>query len=311
VAAWAFTWDAQDAASRRWWPQGITSSGDATAAPDGAGRDARPVLLTSAYSRVVDGVSHGSRVTVVDLADPGRIRYRHVLLVRPVRDAEGRVDLRPVAVHAGGLAWHGPWLYVAGTGRGISVFALDDVLAVGGTEQPGLLGRLPDGGLSGHGHRYVLPVRFDLTPVPAEGQPGFRYSFLSLARDEGRLRLLAGEYGVGDLTRRLAGYDLDPARSLPAEEADGSVAASLSHDGVERMQGAVLVDGRLHVTTSRGRFRRGNLWVGPPGRLHRHRAVLPIGPEDIAYWPERDQLWSLSEYPRRRVVVAIDRSRFD
>ena len=38
---------------------------------------------------------------------------------------------------------------------------------------------------------------------------------------------------------------------------------------------------------------------------------LPPGPEDIAYWPDTDRLWSQSEHPGARWVFAVDRSRLD
>ena len=50
--------------------------------------------------------------------------------------------------------------------------------------------------------------------------------------------------------------------------------------------------------------------VGRPGHLREHRWQLPVGPEDITYWPSRDQLWSLSEYPGARYVYAMPRGRF-
>ena len=71
----------------------------------------------------------------------------------------------------------------------------------------------------------------------------------------------------------------------------------------------MLVDGTWFVTTSRGRFRLGSVWVGRPGRLAERRHQLPVGPEDITYWPQRDQLWSLSEYPHARFVFAMPRRR--
>ena len=85
---------------------------------------------------------------------------------------------------------------------------------------------------------------------------------------------------------------------------------ALEDGGVPGMQGAAVVDGTWFVTTSRGRYRLGSVWVGRPGALREHRWQLPVGPEDITYWPERDQLWSLSEYPGARYVYAMPRSRF-
>jgi hypothetical protein len=51
------------------------------------------------------------------------------------------------------------------------------------------------------------------------------------------------------------------------------------------------------------------LYVGRPGAFRRHARVLPVGVEDLAYWPSRDELWTLSEYPGRRFVLAMERSR--
>ena len=72
----------------------------------------------------------GARLTFVDLTDPEAIRYRHVLLVEPFLHDDGAVDVRPVAVHAGGIVWHGGHVHVAGTTRGFSSFRLDDIVRV-------------------------------------------------------------------------------------------------------------------------------------------------------------------------------------
>ncbi|CAA9344632.1 MAG: hypothetical protein AVDCRST_MAG34-1161 [uncultured Nocardioidaceae bacterium] len=303
----AFAWDRKDSWSRRWWPQGITSSADATA---GGTVDGRRVLVTSSYSKEIRRINKGARITVADVTDPSRVYYRHVLLVTAVLDDDGGVQLRPVRAHAGGLTWHGPHLHVAATHKGFLTFALDDIVAVPDTDQPDLLGRLPRGGMAGFGHRYVLPVRF-VHRSRAEGTHAFRYSFLSLERSLSGHRLLAGEYARKDQSRRFLTYDLDPSTGLPTADDDGvSSATLLPGEGVERMQGAVRVGGRLHVTTSAGLHGRGSIWVGDPGSLLRFDRVLPPGPEDLCHWPAADQLWTQTEYPRQRLVLALDRSRF-
>ncbi len=81
--------------------------------------------------------------------------------------------------------------------------------------------------------------------------------------------------------------------------------------GIGHTQGAVVVGGRWYLTTSAGQHRLGSVWSGTPGDLVRHRFAMPVGPEDITYWPSTDQLWSLSEYPGHRYVFAMDRSTFD
>lgn len=314
-AADAFRWDPEDSASPRWWPQGITSSADAGSqiAPEGlyAGRR---VLLTSAYSRRVgDTDSRGARISVVDLSDPDHVRYEHILLVRARATADPPgVVLRPVHAHAGGLVWRGGHLHVAATMRGMHTFHLDDVVAAASPASD-RLGPAPGAGIAAFGHRYLLPERVAFAGRALEGVRPFRHSFLSLARDPAGPELLAGEYGTQGAATRLVRYRLDGAGLPVTTVADTAVPLSLHEVGLARMQGAVDVGGRLHVVTSAGRHGRGSLWVGPVDGLTRHRWVLPAGPEDLCHWPGwpgEDRLWTQTEYPDRRTVLALDRSRF-
>jgi hypothetical protein len=85
----------------------------------------------------------------------------------------------------------------------------------------------------------------------------------------------------------------------------------LDDGGVGNMQGATVARGRYYVTASHGPAKPGSVYVGQPGALRRHRWATPPGPEDTAYWPSTDLLWSLSEHPRRRWVFSMRRSWFD
>ena len=51
--------------------------------------------------------------------------------------------------------------------------------------------------------------------------------------------------------------------------------------------------------------------VGEPGAWRAHRFAVPMGPEDLTWWPSRDELWTLTEHPHRRWLVALDRAWFD
>lgn len=267
----AYTWEARDNRDPRWWPQGISSSADAA---EGGRIAGRRLLVVSWYSRKVDGVSHGSRVSVLDL---DTLRYAHVLLVTP--------ELEPVHVHAGGIVWLGDHLHVAATRQGLVSFRLDDVLR---SER--------------HGHRNVLPVRFAYRAHTDEGHEPLRYSFLSLDRSAGP-SLVAGEYGRSGATTRLLRFDLD---------ADGALQPTTLDDaGVGHMQGVAVAGGRHHVTVSRGQWRPGSVYVGEPGAFSERRWAVPMGPEDLAYWPSEDRLWSVTEHPRRRWIVSMRRAWFD
>ncbi len=140
-----------------------------------------------------------------------------------------------------------------------------------------------------------------------------RYSFLSLDRSSTPHELVAGEYGRGSMTTRLVRYEIDPGSALLTADDDGTARPLvLEERGVGHTQGAVVVERPVVPDhQSAGPYRLGSVWAGTPGDLVRHRFALPVGPEDITYWPSTDELWSLSEYPRHRYVFAMPRSRFD
>jgi hypothetical protein len=299
AAAGGFTWEPRDATTRRWWPQGITTSADAHGpGPQDGTLDGRPVVLTSWYAHGVLGwLLLGSRISVVDLSDEDAPRYRHVLLVEPRRRL-GLHRLRPVRVHAGGVVWYGDHLFVAGSARGVRVFHVDDVVRVRVRWRT-------------RGYRYVLP---QLTRYVADTDPGAQpltYSFLSLDRAGDVDHLVVGEYGRKGGSHRVARYALDRGTGLLRADAAGSAVPVEGHDAVApRMQGAVLVDGTWVLTASAGEDVPGDLWVGRPGALHRHRGVLPTGPEDVTWWPQRGQVWTLTEWPGRRWVYAVEADRW-
>ncbi len=293
AASSAFTWNEQDSDSELWWPQGISTTADASNTEDVEGHS---MLVVSWYCQGIRGARQGSRVTFVDLET---LRYRHVLIVRAETNVWGRPRLKPLHIHAGGVVWAGDYLHLAGTRRGIFTCRVDDIITLEPTDRS-------------FDYRYVLPVRFAYDAQSLDDVEELRYSFLSLNRSAAPPELVAGEYGTGDMSTRIVRYPLDPdSLLLSADDGGRSHPFCLDHGGVGHMQGVVVVGDRYYVTSSRGQRRNGHLYVGQPGDLSPHRGVLPPGPEDVTYWPSRDQLWSLSEYPGARFVFAMDRSCFD
>lgn len=294
AAEYGFAWDRHDVEDDEWWPQGITTTADAANTDDLAGRR---VVVVGWYAKKLEGrPSRGTRVTFVDVTDPDTPRYRHVLLTQPVRDDAGTARLTPVRVHAGGIIWYGRSLLVADTHGGVRTFGLDDVLRVEA---------------DGDRHEYVLPQRTSYRSVPGDGVAPFRFSFVSLDRSGDEHQLIAGEYGVGEQTTRLVRFGFDAAAEALALVDGEAHPLEFVTDGLQHMQGATVVGGTFYISTSRGRFRRGALWTRRPGEPPReHPATLAIGPEDLTYWPQRDQLWSCSEYPGKRYVYAMPRSAF-
>ena len=290
----AYTFDAADRRDPRWWPQGVTTSADATDEEEIAGRR---IVAVAWYAKALPGdeVNQGSRITFFDL---GTRRYRHVLLVKPVLK-DGVADIEPLTVHAGGIVWFGPYLHVAATAKGFHTCRLDDLL------------RVSDDEVAAYGHRYVLPVRFSYQAETDEGHERLRYSFMSLDKAASPPDIVAGEYGRGDTTRRLARFPVDPETLLLATEDDGIARPSMLDEGVGQMQGAVVARGSYYVTVSKGPKTFGSVYTGQPGAFKRHRWATPMGPEDIAYWPSTDELWSVSEWPRRRWIFSMRRAWFD
>ncbi|GAB3031604.1 hypothetical protein GCM10011376_24920 [Nocardioides flavus (ex Wang et al. 2016)] len=303
----AYRWDAHDERDEQWYPQGISTSADSSETGD---VDGRRVVVTTWYSTGRDGTKRGSRVTFVDL-DSGT--YRHVLLVSPVLDETGALTLRPTTIHAGGVVWAGPYLHIAATSRGFVTARVDDIMRVpGDDDHPDRFG-LDGTRVHSYGHRYVLPVRFTYRAHAEDGHQKLRYSFMSLDRGSDPPALVAGEYALDpDATTRLARYELDPHTwQIPAGEDGYSRPLAIDHGGVRQMQGAVIAGGRYHVTVSHGPWMPGSMYAGRPGAMRGRRWALPMGPEDLSYWPSTDRLWSLTEHPRRRWIVAMDRAWFD
>ena len=303
----AYRWDAHDERDELWYPQGISTSADAS---DTGKVGGRRVVVATWYSTGKDGIKRGSRVTFIDL-DSGR--YRHVLLVVPVFDETGDLRLKPMNIHAGGIVWAGPYLHIAATNRGFVTARVDDIMRVSGDDtHPDRFG-LDGTTLHSFGHRYVLPVRFTYQAYTDKGHEKLRYSFMSLDRRSEPPALIAGEYaGHSRATTRLARYPLDPQTGQLAAGEDGfSRPLSIDDGGVRQMQGAVIAAGRVHVTVSHGPWMPGTMCAGQPGSMRVRRWAVPMGPEDLSYWPSTDRLWSLTEHPRRRWIVAMDRSWFD
>lgn len=277
AVARALCWERADGDDPTWFPQGVTNSYRTEVTRD--------LLLVSWYSKA--GV--GARISVLDLATQ---RYRHVLLVAPT--AAGGVE--PVIAHAGGIVWHGPFLHVAATRRGLLTFRLDDLLL-----DP----------RETHGYRYLLPVRFGYRADALEGTERLRCSFLSLDRSGPEPALVVGEYGSARQTQRLARFGLDAVTGALSAGPDGITRPlRIDESGQARMQGASVVDGRYFVTVSHGPWGLGSVMTGLPGSFRRHRWATPMGSEDLCYHPPSQMLWSVSEHPGRRWVYGMERSYF-
>lgn len=295
--------DRFDQVTTQWYPQGISTSADSSDTED---IDGRALVVITWYSKSGRGV----RLTFLDVETH---QYRHVLVVVPEFTSRGRFRIRPLQVHAGGVVWFGPYLHIAATSNGFITCRADDIVSIpDAAAHPDRHGIGVEGDrLATAGYRYVIPVRFRHRAFSDEGVPKLRYSSLSLDRSETPYSLMTAEYGRRDQTTRVARFPLDHATALPETGDDGCQRPVLLTDAaLMGMQGLVRVKGTYYATVSHGTAVQGSVYVGRPGAFRRHRLATPIGPEDLSYWPSRDELWSVSEHPRRRYVYAMRRARF-
>jgi hypothetical protein len=294
VVAHGYAWRLADQWTGIWWPQGI-----AVGQQDGI-----PLALVSWYAQPRNRGEMGARITVVDLRDARRPRYHHVLLVVPktvdagTETKENASVFDTVQVHAGGIAWSGDRLLVAATFHGLLEFRLSDILK---TTVSGPLRR----GAGPFGYRYVLPMHARHEPVDATASDRMRYSFLALenpaaADSPAELLLLTGEYGH-DPGHRIACVTM---------ATNGAIVTKTYVSPVAQMQGVASTGDRWYVSSSHGETHGGDLWSGPIDKLQNHDGVLPPGPQSLAFWPERNELWSVSEVAGRRWLFGIDLTKW-
>ncbi len=264
--AQGYRWASEDGETPDWYPQGLTGSADAEPSGLVSGRDVHAV---SWYSKRGSGV----RVTFVDV---DAARYRHVLLVKP--RASGDFDL--VKVHAGGIAWLGPLLYVADTRRGVRVFDTARMMRVPRS-------RLADA----RGHRYVLPQ------VGSYRSAGDDLAYSYLALDRSARSLVVGEYRQAR-GGRIARWPVDLNTGLIASSAPTEAYAA----AVDRLQGAVTIGGVLLASSSR---MGGRLYAGRAGERTRKHLWWPYLPEDLYHSSRSGELCSVTEAPGRRMVFGV------
>jgi len=291
-----YRWDRADMHDRVWYPQGVTTSADAF--PDAIVYGRRIVVVSWYAKQPARDAFGASRLSFVDITDPAAPRYRHVSLVE--RGAAGDpTSVAPVRLHVGGIAWLRDCMLVADTGGGLRVFDLQDIRRMGTPSR---------------GAQYLLPQRRAYQAVNDQGAEPFRFSFVSVDRTASRHQLVVGEYATGTQTRRLVTLALDDADAdAPLALTDGLAVPTSVETGVASMQGALVVDGRRYAAVGRGVHRRGSIWTWRTGDAapRERRASLAVGPEDLSYWQQRDEVWNASEEPGRRFVYAVCRSAFD
>lgn len=127
----AFTWEDidgyDDVNTRKWYPQGITTTADATDTGDYEGDIA---TLVSWHSDHYNDGKRGVRISFINMNKGAERAYRNVLLVRPTVGGS-KPDFEVLSgLHAGGIAWYGHFLYVVATTGGLLVFDMRHIYEV-------------------------------------------------------------------------------------------------------------------------------------------------------------------------------------
>ncbi|MGW0363812.1 hypothetical protein [Streptomyces sp. NPDC002990] len=326
-----FTWNNSDRDAVEWIPQGITTSADALGAglwPAGGKR----VVLVSWYFETDPNqddvhelaIDKGIRVSFVDYTSAVAPVYRHVLLVEPVRTADGTYTYEPIRKHAGGIMWYGNRLYVVDTYKGLRVFDMDRLFEVS-TGLPDVCGLHTDGRYHAYDYRFVLPQ------IGAYDNTGtlVRFSAIGLDRESSPDSLTVSEYatsltspavdysgpgwngnGTTIETPKIVRWPLDyTTRRLASTTAVEAVTVTQG-----KIQGVVSRDSRHYLSASNGPDANGSLRSLTSGADTPTTVVrLATGCEDLSFhsgtatgWAYRESvIWNLSEYAGQRDVYAV------
>ncbi|MEU4167032.1 hypothetical protein AB0F46_09115 [Streptomyces sp. NPDC026665] len=330
-----FAWDSDDQEVDYWIPQGVTTSADAYG--DGTYPDAgtdRVVLASWYFEDNPDGdtnpdgtpkpkyaLDKGLRLTFVNYNNESAPKYRHVLLVEPVKTAAGEFSFNPIRKHAGGIMWYGNLLYVVDTYKGLRVFDLNTLFKVPLTEKD-VCGLHTDGQYYGYGYQYVLPQ----SRAYDNAGKYLRYTAIGLDRASTPDSLVVSEYspsgtvdytdgtfngtGVATTTPKVVRWDLDYTdRQLASLTATEAVTVSQ-----QKIQGVVSRQTKHYLSASNGPSSKGTLRTFASGGSTASAVCdLVIGCEDLSYhssgaskWSFSESvIWNVGEYVNKRYVYAV------
>jgi hypothetical protein len=314
-----FGWQADDARTKTWIPQGLTGNADSTDGNDGE-RD----WLAVSWHHEQNAVEKGMRVSFIDVsAWDDRIPYRNVLLVNPIKATDGpenHATFAAIPAHAGGAVWFRDYLYIADsrgfdTGRpgGVLVFDMTRIKEVDDSRDD-LIGWSPaDEAYYAFGYRYVLPQVGRYVQVAGDAAERLRWSFIGLDRTDTKRSLVMGEYTTSDeAPGRLIWWNLDErsgrlAVASPERALDASLALACSDEHF--LQGChsedALADGTVWLTRTSGRDALCERPVaGGTGATYQPWADQPEG---LTYSPASDNLWCVTERAGARAVFAVKR----
>lgn len=307
-----FLFQEDDLESKKWFPQGISSTGDA----DKSGKvDGEKYLLVAWYNDSNVGgslVEPHARVSLINVSNPYHVTYRHLLLVNPIFNEDGRPSFEAVDSHCGGIVWFGRWLYVASNST-LRVFDMEAITDIKGQypdyADSDYIGYL-DGKYQAAGYRYIVPQVAIYTIV--DEHRGKYFDTLSLDQSTDPPRLVAAayintnpelEYDKDLDNAVVVFFDLDPSSGLLASSAGIAEASDAAYTGQQYIQG-------VHARGDTVWFSLGTIF-----KLIRRKIGSDsgdeygwaIGNEGITFFPNLDELWTVTEKEGARVCFYIYR----
>jgi hypothetical protein len=263
TAAAAYCWEAGDATTQLWLPQGITTSGDAEA--DGLYGGDKVILSGWSYNGSPDPAGHDAsmddwaRIAFINANDPTNFTYRWVFLAVPT---SGGTNFRALISHLGGMAWYGDKLFVTAhdgdaDNNEIYVFSMSQILQA--QVNSTAVGKV-SGGYAAHGYQYVMPAigSYSIasgvecnastdTAIPC-------FSAGSLDRSTSPVSLLINEWfsAGGTQPARLIRYNFGSDGKLSLNASGQAVASGLYETPIVGIQGSMSHAGQYYVADARG-----------------------------------------------------------
>lgn len=327
VGAWCFDSGDEDAGrsldSSDWVPQAVASSNEA-AVGGYAGPSAVVVTWYQPRPDHTAGAAddpQNDRVSFVNTPASGESStYRHVLLVEPVVE-NGKLNLRRVKMHAGGVAWYGNLLYVASTGGGMRAFDIRRIFAVHTNKDlVGLDTATPsDPNLYGESFAYAIlqvasykKTDSACTRSPTTTNSGLCFSGVTVNRSASPVSLISYEYRTQDemnaakVGSRIVHWPLDGSTGLLARATDGEVhSGKLYVTPTYQVQGVSIDHATFFLSTSQsgGTFYRE---VDGDG-VAPDRSAWVQGAETVSFTTSSNgnRLWSVTEVPGRRMLFWV------
>ena len=301
-----FTWEKDDAKTLKWFPQGITGL------RSGKGGQ-RAWLAVSWYDNekyAPDKIKKGARITFVDVTKMKKVRYRHVLLVEPVRGG-AFVAMQTLA---GGLAYQKGYLYVAGTDE-VLVFDTTKVYRAHANPKKNRLGfwRKPNR-VYALDYRYIMPMvrRYTKAQLGMTGKTRLSCASVDYSTPSKPL-LVMGNF------HKHPKYSNKPIRVCRWSFGKPGHILSGPKDCIKKglrgsTQGGAKNGSLVYLATSGDKAK---LWVGrrKGTRLTKLKAYpWAFGTEDLHVTKSKKRIWSLTEWPPsksgHRIVFAVKLNKY-